>query len=84
MGTISNAFDLVVRGGTVVDGSGGQRYAADIGVIDGRITALGAISGTGREEIDARDRIVTPGFVDIHSHYDGHATWTQAGSPMIR
>ena len=71
---MDRAFDLVVRGGTVVDGSGAARFEADVGVRDGRIAAVGAISGSGAEEIDARGQIVTPGFVDIHTHYDGQAT----------
>ena len=72
---MDRAFDLVVRGGTVVDGSGAARFEADVGVKDGRIAAVGRISGAGAEEIDARGQIVTPGFVDIHTHYDGQATW---------
>ncbi len=72
---MNRAFDLVVRGGTVVDGSGAARFEADVGVKDGRIAAVGAIAGSGVEEIDARGQIVTPGFVDIHTHYDGQATW---------
>ena len=72
---MDRAFDLVVRGGTVVDGSGAARFEADVGVKDGRIATVGRISGAGAEEIDARGQIVTPGFVDIHTHYDGQATW---------
>jgi len=72
---MEKAFDLVIRGGTVADGSGGPTYEADVGVRDGRIAALGKLSGAGAEEIDARGLLVTPGFVDIHTHYDGQATW---------
>jgi N-acyl-D-amino-acid deacylase len=74
-------FDLVVRGGTVVDGSGAEPVDADVAVRDGRIVAVGPVSGTGAEEIDARDRLVTPGFVDIHTHYDGQVTWEHTLGP---
>lgn len=68
-------YDLVIRGGNVIDGLGGPSVQADIGITDGRIAEVGTISGVGREEIDARGLIVTPGFVDIHTHYDGQAMW---------
>lgn len=68
-------MDLVVRGGTVVDGSGGAPFEADVGVAGGRIVAVGAVAGRGVEEIDARGKIVTPGFVDVHTHYDAQVTW---------
>ena len=67
--------DLVIRGGTVVDGTGATPRTADVAIADGRITEVGHISGTGRREIDAAGLMVAPGFVDIHSHYDGQATW---------
>ena len=68
-------YDLVVRGGTVADGTGAATRDADVAVKDGRIAAVGKISAKGREEIDAKGLLVTPGFVDIHTHYDGQATW---------
>ena len=68
-------FDLVIRGGAVVDGTGAAPFLADVGVRGGLIAAIGTIAGSGREEIDAMRRIVTPGFVDIHTHYDGQVTW---------
>jgi N-acyl-D-amino-acid deacylase len=74
-------FDLVVRGGTVFDGSGGAPRTADVAVQDGRIAAVGQIAGAGREEIDAGGLMVTPGFVDVHTHYDGQATWDERFSP---
>jgi len=74
-------FDLVVRGGTIVDGTGAPRFKGDVAVKDGVIAAVGTFEGEGREEIDATGRIVTPGFVDIHTHYDGHATWTDRMLP---
>ena len=78
---MDKAFDLVIRGGTVVDGTGAPAFEADVGVRDGRIAAVGRIAGSGAEEIDARGQIVTPGFVDIHTHYDGQATWDQRMQP---
>ncbi len=68
-------LDLVIRNGTVIDGSGGSSREADVAVRDGVIVAVGEVTGTGREEIDARGQLVTPGFVDVHTHYDGQATW---------
>ena len=68
----SARWDLVLRNGTVVDGSGTARFEGDIAILDGRIAAVGrTLADTGREEIDARDLVVAPGFVDIHSHADG-------------
>lgn len=74
-------YDLVVRGGTVIDGSGGERFEADVAVVGGRIAAVGEVTGRGREEIDARGLLVTPGFVDVHTHYDGQATWDERMQP---
>ena len=67
--------DLVIRGATIVDGSGRPRFGGDIAVDDGLISEVGSVSGAGRREIDAAGLLVTPGFVDIHTHYDGQATW---------
>eukprot|EP01036_Dinobryon_divergens_P038760 gene38760-50935_t len=64
-------FDLVVRGGNLADGTGAAIREADVAVKDGRIAAVGKVSGQGAEEIDGRGLLVTPGFVDIHTHYDG-------------
>jgi N-acyl-D-aspartate/D-glutamate deacylase len=74
-------FDLVVRNGTMFDGTGSKPREADVAVQDGRITAIGCIAGSGREEIDARDMAVTPGFVDIHTHYDGQVAWDDRFTP---
>ena len=73
--------DLVIRNGTVVDGTGGPLQAADVAIDGGRITAVGEVSGSGREEIDARDRLVAPGWVDVHTHYDGQAIWDTEMAP---
>ncbi|HTR87730.1 MAG TPA: amidohydrolase family protein [Reyranella sp.] len=68
-------FDLVIRNGTVIDGSGQPRKVADVAVQDGKIAAVGSKLGLAKREIEADGLIVTPGFVDIHTHYDGQATW---------
>ncbi|MEW6017076.1 MAG: amidohydrolase family protein [Pseudomonadota bacterium] len=78
---MERAYDLVLRGGTVADGSGAPVFEADVAVKDGRIVQVGAVRGAGAEEIDARGRLVTPGFVDIHTHYDGQATWDSHMQP---
>lgn len=74
-------FDLVIRGGFVVDGSGDPGREADIAVRNGKVIGVGSVSGTGAEEIDAKGKLVAPGFVDIHTHYDGQVTWGDALSP---
>src|SRR6201996_3261542 len=77
----AHAYDLVVRSGTVIDGAGGERFEADVAVKDGVIVEGGRVSGRGREEIDAHGLLVTPGFVDVHTHYDGQATWDERMQP---
>ena len=67
---MATMFDLIIRNGTVIDGANTPRRAADVGVLNGTITALGRISGSAREEIDARGKIVAPGFIDSHTHDD--------------
>ncbi len=73
--------DLVIRGGTIVDGQGGAPFVGDVAIDGDRITIVGSVSGKGREEIDATGKIVTPGFVDVHTHYDGQATWDAEMAP---
>ncbi len=75
------AHDLVIRGGTIVDGTGGKPFQGDIAIDNGLITAVGTVDSPGREEIDATGKIVTPGFVDVHTHYDGQATWDAEMAP---
>ena len=74
-------FDLVIRGGNVADGLGGELRELDVGVKQGKIAALGKIPTAGRDEIDARGLLVTPGFVDIHTHYDAQAVWDSRLAP---
>jgi N-acyl-D-aspartate/D-glutamate deacylase len=74
-------YDLVIRNGLVVDGTGAEPFRADIAIEGDRIAAVGVVSGEAREEIDAAGKIVTPGFVDIHTHYDGQAIWSEHLNP---
>lgn len=74
-------YDLVIRGGTIVDGTGAARFIGDVAVKDGLIAAVGQVHGDGTEEIDAGGRVVAPGWVDIHTHYDGQATWDAEMAP---
>ncbi len=73
--------DLVIRAGTVIDGTGAPRRTADVAVTGGVITDVGDVSGSGTRELDADGALVTPGFVDIHCHYDGQATWDERLQP---
>ena len=73
--------DLIIRGGTVVDGTGRPGYTADVAVDGGRITSVGRVEGSARETIDADGLLVTPGFVDPHTHYDGQVTWDPLLTP---
>ena len=75
------SYDLVVRNGTVVDGLGGEPYRGDVAVSGGVIVAVGTVDTTGTREIDATGLLVTPGFVDLHTHYDGQAIWSERMSP---
>ena len=78
---MSADYQLIIRGGTVVDGSGGKAMSADVAISDGLIVEVGRILGTAEEEIDASGLIVTPGFVDVHTHYDGQITWENRMAP---
>src|SRR3546814_14108139 len=73
--------DLIIRGGSAVDGTGAAARTADVAVSDGIVTAVGKVAGTGRQELDADGLLVTPGFVDIHVHYAGQATWDNRLNP---
>lgn len=74
-------FDTVIRGGTLADGTGGDLREADVGITGGSIAAIGPGLGKGRDEIDAKGLLVTPGFVDVHTHYDGQAIWSEELAP---
>ena len=75
-------YDLIIRNGTIVDGLGGEPYVGDVAVRDGVIAAVGSINGaTAEREIDATGLLVTPGFVDLHTHYDGQAIWSERMTP---
>src|SRR5579862_4242679 len=67
--------DLVIRNGKIVDGTGRPSFVGDVAIDNGKITSVGGKIGAGRREIDATGLLVTPGFVDIHTHYDGQVTW---------
>ena len=78
---MSKDHDLVIRNGTIMDGNGGVPFVGDVAVKGGRIAAVGTVDGSGTEEIDAKGLSVTPGFVDIHTHYDGQAVWDSHLAP---
>lgn len=72
---MSQRYDLILRNGTIVDGSGGAAFIGDVAIAGSRIAAVGRVDGTAPQEIDATGKLVTPGFVDVHTHYDGQVTW---------
>jgi N-acyl-D-amino-acid deacylase len=74
-------YDLIIRNGTIVDGLGGEGYVGDVAVSDGVIAAVGTVEGSATREIDATGLLVTPGFVDLHTHYDGQAIWSDRMTP---
>ena len=78
---MSESASLVIRNGTIIDGSGAEPFEADLSVIDGKIHAIGANLPRGAQEIDARGKIVTPGFIDLHTHYDAQVTWSNRITP---
>jgi N-acyl-D-aspartate/D-glutamate deacylase len=73
--------DLIVSGGTLIDGTGAQKRIADVAIDEGRISAVGQGLGAARRTLDASGQLVTPGFVDVHTHYDGQATWDPILAP---
>ena len=75
MTNINNKYDLIIKNGTIIDGTGNKSYKADIGIVDGKISKIGVLNKDALKIVDANKLIVTPGFVDIHTHYDGQAIW---------
>ena len=73
--------DLVIRNGTIIDGTGKPGFISDLGITDGIISAIGSDLPTGTEEIDATGKLVTPGFIDVHTHYDAQVTWSSRITP---
>jgi N-acyl-D-amino-acid deacylase len=73
--------DIVIRGGTIVDGTGKPSFVGDLAIDGDRITQVGGTAGPGKREVDAAGRLVTPGWVDVHTHYDGQATWDPVLAP---
>jgi N-acyl-D-amino-acid deacylase len=78
---MAEAADLVIRDGTIFDGSGGSPFVGDVAVKDGKIIAIGTFEGQGRKEIRASGQMVTPGFIDVHTHYDGQLIWAERMAP---
>ncbi len=74
-------FEMIIRNGTIIDGTGRDRYVADIGINDGKIVKIGEIKESSINIIDAENKLVTPGWVDVHTHYDGQATWDPILAP---
>lgn len=74
-------YDIIIRNGTIVDGTGAPPRMADVAIADGIIQAVGKVEGSASEEIDATGLLVTPGFIDLHTHYDGQAIWSQRLNP---
>jgi N-acyl-D-aspartate/D-glutamate deacylase len=79
---ITMTHDIVIKGGTIVDGTGAEPFAADLAIDDGRITAIEKDAGAGHEVIDARGLIVSPGFIDIHTHLDAQIGWDPDLTPV--
>ena len=74
------SLDLVVRGGTIVDGSGAARFSGDVGIRDGRIVEMGKVTTPAARMIDAGGLVVSPGFIDGHTHMDAQVAWDPLGS----
>src|SRR5271154_3868168 len=73
--------DLIIKNGVIADGTGAPSFSGDVAVTGGRIVEVGEVSGTAKRTLDAEGRLVTPGFVDIHTHYDGQVSWDSVLAP---
>ena len=76
-------YDIIIRNGTIIDGTGKDRYLADIAIKDKKISKIGEILDTCIKEIDAKGKLVTPGWVDVHTHYDGQVSWDDTIDPSF-
>ncbi len=76
-------YDVKITGGLIYDGNGGAAYSADIGIVDGKITEIGTCAGDAKKIIDAKGAIVTPGYIDLHTHYDGQISWDEELKPSV-
>ncbi len=74
-------FDMVLRGGTVVDGSGSQAAVADVGIVADRIVAVGSLDEPAHRTIEVKGSVVCPGFIDLHTHYDAQLLWDDTADP---
>ncbi|MFA7586187.1 MAG: amidohydrolase family protein, partial [Novosphingobium sp.] len=74
-------LDIKIINGTIVDGTGAERFRGEVGIRDGYVTAVGEVNGDARETIDAQGLIVSPGFIDAHTHYDAQVFWDPKLSP---
>src|SRR5438132_12249215 len=79
----ASMHDIVIRGGTIIDGTGKAAFTGDVAIAGKRIAAVGGRQGPGRREIDATGLLVTPGWVDVHTHYDGQAMWDPLLAPLV-
>ncbi len=77
------SIDIKITGGTIIDGGGGEPFTGDVGIKDGRIVAIGRVADSAERVVDASGAIVTPGFVDVHTHYDGQISWDERLSPSV-
>src|SRR5215468_9563426 len=74
-------YDIVIRGGSIIDGTGQPAFSGDLAIVDGRVAEVGGKAGPARRDIDAAGLLVAPGWVDVHTHYDGQATWDKELAP---
>ena len=77
-------YDVVVKGGRIVDGTGTKAYAGDVAITDGRIVAVGEVTGEAKRTISVDGQVVAPGFIDAHTHYDAQLLWDPAANPSTR